>query len=123
VSGTVTVTPPANGVVKIDGTPVAVKSGQLDTSYLTNGQHTVSVETVTPDGTHKTATQVITVHNDLTLWEQLRNRLFAAFHGNKMLMNTVAMGLFVAALAGLAAAAYFMLHQYFLLHTVHTNLR
>jgi hypothetical protein len=63
--------------IKVDGTTVST-DGQLDTTYLTNGEHQVTVV----DDTGKVTTQTIKVENKLPWWKQLRNRIFAPLHGN-----------------------------------------
>jgi hypothetical protein len=94
VTGSVAVAAPVGGktVVKVNGT--AVSDGEaLDTKYLTNGSHTVTVETTLPDGTKKVSTQVIEVNNDLNPWEAARNKLFAGLNGDKRTINNIMLGL------------------------------
>ena len=83
VSGTIGLSTGAAGrtVVKVDGATVST-NGQLDTSYLTNGKHTITVE-----GGGVTASRVIDVQNKLSSWQYIRNTSLAGFHGNKTLMN------------------------------------
>jgi hypothetical protein len=94
VTGSVPVAAPVGGttVVKVNGT--AVSDGDaLDTKYLTNGSHTVTVETTLPDGTKKVSTQVIEVNNQLNPWELARNHLFAGLNGDKRTINNILLGL------------------------------
>ncbi|HEX3081737.1 MAG TPA: Ig-like domain-containing protein [Candidatus Saccharimonadia bacterium] len=101
VGGTVSVVAPPAGTttVKVDGTPVSTTNNQIDTTYLTNGAHTVTVDTTLPDGTHKVTKQTIQVHNNLELWQVLRNKFFALWHGNKTLMDLF-VGLLVSLTVG-----------------------
>jgi hypothetical protein len=67
--------------ISIDNTPVSGNSS-ASTTYLTNGNHTVTVTS----GGH-TTTSVINVHNKLSLFDTLRNFLFAKFVGHPAVMN------------------------------------
>jgi hypothetical protein len=75
------VAPAGNASIKVDGATVS-SNGKLDTTYLTNGKHTIAV---TQGST--TSTRTIDVENKLTPWQAARNLLFASFHGNKTLVN------------------------------------
>lgn len=84
--------------ILVDG-GVASTNGQLDTTYLTNGTHTVTVK----QG-EAVATRVIQVNNELSAWQTARNTLFAPFHGNAGAVNTVLvviLGILLAASAWL----------------------
>ena len=72
---------PPGSQVSVDGVP-ASGNGQLDTSYLTNGQHTLSV-----NSNGKTTTETINVQNHLNPFQNLRNFLFAHITQNHLLMN------------------------------------
>jgi hypothetical protein len=102
VSGTVKLVPSAqssgNVTVKVDGTPVS-SNGNLDTTYLTNGVHTVTVEDNT---TKESVTAQVEVKNDLTLWQTMRNVVFSSLHGNKALINGILITLGVLLLMVLA---------------------
>jgi hypothetical protein len=76
-------------VVKVDGGEVS-SNGSLDTKFLTNGTHTVSI---TQDGV--TASRTVTVANKLNLFETLRNQLFAGYHGNTKMVNATLLALAV----------------------------
>lgn len=80
--------PGTKAVVKIDGKPVS-KDGTIDTKYLPNGTHTVTV--INPDGT--TSTKTITVNNQQNPWQLLRNKLFVVTHGNRLLANSLAVAI------------------------------
>jgi beta-glucanase (GH16 family) len=101
LSNTVTIAPPGSdgATVTVDGTIVS-RDGTLDTRYLNNGTHTVTVEST--DG--KTATRTVSVKNDLTVMEVFRNKLFAPFKGNKTLVNDSLWGL--VGLAGLTVVLF-----------------
>ena len=89
-----------NVTVKVDGVVVS-HGGRLDTTYLTNGQHTVTLE-ATVDGAKKIVTRDVMVENKLAPWQAVRNQLFLPFHGNK---NAVDLGVVIVLgiLAGLGA--------------------
>jgi hypothetical protein len=87
----------SNCQVTVDGQP-AGDSCSLDTTYLANGAHTV---TVTSQG--KTTTTTLNVHNRLTPFEWLRDFLFARFTDNHLLMN---IGTVIVLLLPLAVLGY-----------------
>jgi hypothetical protein len=74
-------TPQSNTIVSVDAAPPSASSS-LDTRYLTNGLHTV---TTRENGV--TTTRTINVQNNLSPLQQIRNTVFAGFHGNKTLIN------------------------------------
>jgi hypothetical protein len=74
-------------VLKVDGTIVSTNCN-LDTIYLTNGQHTVMV-----DQNGMVSRRVIDVENKLAPWQSIRNTLLEGLHGNKILMNTTVGGI------------------------------
>jgi hypothetical protein len=78
VDGTVSLSTGNSGPsqIAVDGTVVS-KNGILNTTYLTNGSHVV---TVTQNG--KTSKRTIVVANKLSPLETVRNTLLAGFHGN-----------------------------------------
>ncbi|MDB5178913.1 MAG: chitinase [Patescibacteria group bacterium] len=78
--------------VGVDG-GTASTDGQLDTTYLTNGAHEVSVSTTKANGTKTQSTRTVKVQNSLTPIETVRNQIFAGFHGNKQLVNNTMTGL------------------------------
>jgi cell division septation protein DedD len=88
-------------IVKVDGMTVYA-DGTLDTTYLKNGQHTVTVESTDANGNTQVASRVLQVENDLTPWQYVRNQLFAPFKGNKLAVNSilVAIGLLLLSGAG-----------------------
>ncbi len=91
VSGTITVAPPAttsatHTTVLVDGQPVSA-TDQLNTSQLTNGRHTITVETTLPNGQKQLASRTVTVQNQLTPLQAIRNFLFAPFSGNVNLVS------------------------------------
>jgi hypothetical protein len=88
-------------IVKVDGTIVPTNAnGQLDTTYLSNGTHTVTVEAESASGQKTTTTGKITVDNKLTPWQVVRNQLFAPLKGDKKLMDgAMAAALMAATLA------------------------
>ena len=114
--------PPTKAVVKVDGSVVS-NNGSLDTTYLTNGTHTVTVQDKASDGTTATATSQITVDNNLSPWQTIRNTAFKALHGNKTLTNgaTGIGGLILLALA--LYAGYRLYLRYRIIGGVRTNLR
>jgi hypothetical protein len=118
VGGTITLNAPTapqttttttNGTTKTTATPASIKvdgatissNGSLDTTYLTNGKHTVSV---TQDGV--TASRTIEVNNKLNFLQTLRNQLFAGYHGNAKLVNSSMLGI---ALALLGVTGWFVI--------------
>jgi len=72
----------APATVSIDN-QATTSANSLNTSYLTNGDHTVTVTS----GGH-TTTKVIDVHNKLNPFDTLRNVLFARFVTHPAIMNT-----------------------------------
>lgn len=72
--------------VYVDGQKVS-SDGNLNTTYLTNGQHTVTVVSQAPNGTTTKTTQTITVQNHLPLWENVRDVLFSPLKAHPLLMN------------------------------------
>ncbi len=74
-------------ILKVDG-GTAASSNQVDTSYLNNGEHTVTVA-ATENGHTTQKTVKITVANKLNIFERLRNYLFAPLHGNRLAINIV----------------------------------
>jgi len=110
VGGTVSLVPSGTATgsavsVNVDG-GTAASNGQLDTTYLTNGQHTVTVSATTAGGQTSSATETMNVSNKLNPLETTRDELFAAFHGNRSETNTavaVVLGLLVLIAAGLIA--------------------
>jgi len=102
-TGTLTFgTPGSNTVVSVDGAPVST-NGSLNTTYLTNGTHTV---TVSSGG--KTTSQVIAVHNDLSPFDTLRNFLFSKFVGHPLLMNVSTL---LTLILPLMLVAYLLRHR------------
>ncbi|HUD11490.1 MAG TPA: hypothetical protein VMS08_03695, partial [Candidatus Saccharimonadia bacterium] len=92
-----------NAIVKVDGTTVST-NGQLDTTYLTNGKHEITVQ----QGS-SSSTRTINVQNKLNPWQNLRNTMLAGFHGNKTLMNNAVEGILAILLVALASAAWAMI--------------
>ena len=83
VGGTIKISTGSTGTSKISVDSLRVSSnGLLDTTYLTNGTHTVSVA---QNG--QTSTRTVVVSNKLSLLQSFRNTLFAPFHGNKGAVN------------------------------------
>jgi hypothetical protein len=90
--GTVQVVPAGSKgktTVKVDGKTVS-NTGTLNTTYLTNGKHTVTVTTTSPNGTTSIVTHKLMVSNKLNLWQKARNVLFKSLAGNPLAMNTAA---------------------------------
>jgi hypothetical protein len=88
--------------VSIDG-GIASINGQIDTTYLANGEHGVTISTTEPSGQTQSVTRTIVVENKLNPLETTRDHLFAAFHGNKDAVNTgvgVVIGLILIVLVG-----------------------
>jgi beta-glucanase (GH16 family) len=110
VSGTV-ITPDKSNtgstekITKIDGATVS-SGNKLDTTYLTNGEHIVTVATTTKDGKTIHKTIKINVANKLNPFEKARNYLFAPFHGNQGLIDNSLIA--TAVLVGLGVS-YFTL--------------
>lgn len=73
--------------VTVDGVKITSK-GKLNTTFLKNGQHTVTITTKHADGTTNSATRTITIQNKLNPWQRTRNTMFASMRGNPTLMNT-----------------------------------
>jgi len=106
-----------NGTVKVDGTS-ASSNGSIDTSYLTNGVHTLTAQDC-----GQVASRTVTVANKLTPLESVRNALFAGFHGNKTIVNGILIALLVILVL---VGAYFLamwLKKYLPQNQVSTNLR
>lgn len=120
VAGTVTVAAPAGSKVSVKVDGVAVDSpNKIDTTALTNGRHTVTIETVKPDGTVEKQTRTIEVNNNLPWWQTLRNNLFAPFGGNATKMN-IALAITVAVVViGLGVAGWWIRRR--LMYKVRTN--
>lgn len=70
---------PGPAEVSVDGQQVS-SDGQIDTTYLTNGEHSVTVTTSDGAGHKITQTATIEVHNHLNLWQTARNYVMAVFH-------------------------------------------
>jgi hypothetical protein len=109
VSGTIKLSP--NGAsnaskvaYKVDGH--SVPSGQIDTTFLSNGTHTVTALVTGGDGQQETVTLPLAVDNKLSPWQKARNTLVAAFGGN----SRVAFGTIVSlALLLIVAIGYLLL--------------
>ncbi|HEY1835476.1 MAG TPA: fibronectin type III domain-containing protein [Candidatus Saccharimonadales bacterium] len=89
VNGVITVSASGNSgatTVKVDGTTVS-KNGTLNTTYLTNGKHTITL-TTSANNASTTTTQIIDVANHLNPWQQTRNQLFSSTRGSSTLMNS-----------------------------------
>jgi fibronectin type III domain protein len=85
VTGNLSVGTPQT-TVKVDGKTVST-SGKLNTGYLTNGKHTVTLTTTNPDGTTSTVTRVVDVENHLSFWQAARDTLFGSLRSHPALMN------------------------------------
>ncbi len=104
VGGTISLgTPGSRGhtIIKVDGTPVTT-GNQLDTTYLTNGQHTVTAVTTTPSGQTQIASRRVDVQNNLSPLQTIRNLLFAPLKGNKTAVNASLIGLSLGLLGGIS---------------------
>lgn len=75
-----------HAIVYVDGQKVS-SDGNLNTTYLTNGQHTVTVVSQSPNGTTTKTTKTITVQNQLPLWKNVRDVLFSPLKAHPLLMN------------------------------------
>ena len=107
VSGKIVLQPdPSDGTLKIsyqlDGH--AISSGNIDTTYLTNGSHTVTAVITDANGNRQTVTLPLSVNNKLTGWQKTRNTVVAAFGGRA----SVALGTVVILTLILLAAVGFL---------------
>ena len=107
VSGKIVLQPdPSDGSSKIsyqlDGH--AISSGNIDTTYLTNGSHTVTAVITDANGNRQTVTLPLSVNNKLTGWQKTRNTVVAAFGGRA----SVALGTVVILTLILIAAIGFL---------------
>jgi hypothetical protein len=91
--------------IEVDGAPVT-NSNQLDTTYLTNGQHTITAVTTSPSGQTQVASRRVDVQNNLSPLQTIRNLLFAPFKGNKAAVNASLIGLTLGLLGGASFALY-----------------
>ena len=108
VSGTITMMPATpDSTVKItyelDGH--SISSAKIDTTYLTNGTHTLTAVITNADGSKQTVTQPLSVSNKLTGWQQTRNTVVAAFGGR----SSVALGTVVTLAALLLLSGGFLI--------------
>ena len=126
VGGTVQITTPssspAKAVVKVDGGVVS-NDGSLDTTYLTNGTHTVTVTDKSPDGSTATASRQITVTNHLSPWQTIRNTALSAFHGNKDIDNSIISVVLLIAFVAVGMAAWRWIMPLVPARRVRTNLQ
>jgi hypothetical protein len=81
-TGVTTATSDSSVTTKIDGAPASTSGGSVNTAYLTNGTHTISI---TKDG--KTITKTIVVKNKLNAFQTIRDFVFADAVGHPLLMN------------------------------------
>jgi len=110
VSGDVSVDSNQATVI-IDGKPVPVSDGTVNTTYLTNGEHTITTTKKNPNGTTSTITHTIDVQNDLATWQEVRDFLLSSLRGHPALMNggfVVSLGI---ALVGVGFIAHHLLKQ------------
>jgi beta-glucanase (GH16 family) len=66
---------------------VVIPDGKLDTTYLPNGEHILTVEVTKADGTKETTASELHVDNPLNPWQQVRNELYFPLKGNKAAMD------------------------------------
>ena len=124
VGGLITISTPfvaSKVAIKLDGR-VLPSDGKLDTSYLTNGLHTVRVEATQSDGTKKTADFTINAHNALNPYQIVRNTLFAPLHGNSGVINSIYAGVALIIILIFAYKLVGRIRRYKLDHGVRTNL-
>ncbi len=102
----------AKVTVSINGKQVAVAKDTsvpptIDTSTLSNGEHTVTVAVTDKDGNTYTKQQVIEVHNNLNPYERVRNFLFSPWAGiSGRTMNFMFVSGTAATASMIGAAAY-----------------
>jgi chitodextrinase len=111
VTGTITFGSSGSGKtsVSVDGKKISGTS--LNTTYLANGTHTVTVTTKNPNGTTTSSSQMIDVDNNLSTWQDVRDTLFGAL-GNQKLMNGSLWGSIGVVVIIIGFVAYrFKLHQ------------
>lgn len=106
VGGTVNLAGLAEGAqiqgITVDG-QVLPAAKALDTTYLPNGTHQISITTIDPQTGKKTVVnQTIDVNNRLSWYESFRNALYLPFHGNLGMAYLVLSALGIVLLAGLS---------------------
>jgi beta-glucanase (GH16 family) len=87
VSGTITA--PSSSVVKVDG-KTATTDGKLDTTTLTNGKHTITINDKGDE-----VTKSVTVDNHLTPFQSLRNHVLAAYEDSPVVAIVLLVGIVV----------------------------
>jgi hypothetical protein len=92
----------------------------IDTSTLTNGLHTIAVETIDQNGNKTVVTRTITINNDLNLFEKIRNIALKPLGlGGKSgrVVNMILASSF-SGLVSLSVGAYMLWHPFKYGHTV-----
>jgi hypothetical protein len=111
VSGSVSIGG-SEATVNVDGKPVATSSGKVDTTYLTNGQHTITTTTKGPNGSNLTTLRVVDVQNDLTTWQEARDFLLSSLRGHPALMNAAFWaGIAVVAITFVYLSYHFLMRE------------
>lgn len=101
VSGTIEMPVPfgsSKTVVRTDYATVG-NNATINTRYLSNGPHVVSVET-TVNGNTSMSTYALMVNNKLNPLEQVRNAVFASYHGDASAINGTMLAILLLILAG-----------------------
>ena len=96
--------------VIVDGKFVS-KHGQLNTTYLTNGEHIVTTKTKNANGTVTTATRIIDVQNNLNTWQTVRNLALSALRTYPILLNKDMWTGIAVAMAGVGFVLYFFVYR------------
>jgi hypothetical protein len=95
--------------IYIDGKKVGSSTGTmapLDTTYLSNGKHAVTLVTKNPDGSTSYTSRQIEVHNMLDAYQALRNKYFSLVK-NKVVANVLASTTILIVVATIVAAGVF----------------
>jgi hypothetical protein len=100
--------------VYVDGQKVS-SDGSLNTTYLTNGQHTVTIVSQSPNGSTTKTTRTITVQNYLPLWKNVRDVLFSPLKSHPTLMNASFFACILLVLCMICYGGYLLLPDSILL--------
>lgn len=96
--------------VTVDGTP-AVDGLELQTRWLTNGVHVLTIRRTDWESKTTTVTTHIDVRNNLTGWETVRNQVYAPFHGNQVIITVINVCVAVLIIAG-GAITWIIRHRH-----------